>query len=68
MRICTTSKVLAAITASLLPFAPACASPLRFPITAILSAAITSAPELTSPITTTLPSTSSFCPERNEPL
>ena len=47
--ICTASISEASIIASLLPFAPACANPLKFPKTTMLSEATTSAPEFTSP-------------------
>ena len=56
------------LRASVFPFAPACAKPRKVPTTTMLSDAITSAPEFTSPIITMLPSVSSLCPERNEPL
>ena len=58
----------AAIIASLLPFAPACARPLRSPKTIMFSPAITSAPSFTSPNITRLPSNSTFCPDLTEPL
>ena len=58
----------AAIIASLLPFAPACARPLKSPKTIMFSPAITSAPSFTSPSITRLPSNSTFCPDLTEPL
>ena len=65
---CNASKFPAVIIASLFPLAPACARPLKFPCTIILSPAITSAPALTSPIITTLPFASIFWPDLTEPL
>ena len=53
---CGHSILFVAIIAFLLPLAPACANPLKTPRTTTLSAAITSAPPLTSPKTTILPS------------
>ena len=60
---CALSILWLAIIAFLLPFAPACANPLKTPNTTILSPAIISAPLFTSPNITILPSTSILCPD-----
>ena len=65
---CGHSIKLLAIIAFLFPFAPAWASPLKTPKTAIFSPAKTSAPALTSPKITMLPSNSTLCPDLTLPL
>ena len=58
--------VFAATIAFILPFAPACATPLNVPKMVIFPPTTTSAPEFTSPQITILPAYSSLFPERTE--